>query len=252
MICFELFLFLIHISCETTINYLLLDLDSETEEFSEVPASPALSMSSLPSLSGSEISLGQLDNISLEEMLEVPVIVSTNTHCFSCRLAFDNNIMSGNCFQCNSSICMTIPCNIDDLCKLCYNQQQMDSERDDARRKTQKQADKMLEASRKRFGVAKVGDTVLLAIPDLDRGRCEFPNLTAIVLEVNDGGLYKLGCRSGILDSLYSRNQFSPTLESFLTLADVDMEKTLALRTAAGEIIGEVKVFSSVLVLESV
>ena len=56
----------------------------------------------------------------------------------------------------------------------------MDSERDDARKKTQMQADKMLEASRKRFGVAKVGDTVLLAIPDLDRGRCEFPHLTAI------------------------------------------------------------------------
>ena len=37
---------------------------------------------------------------------------------------------------------------------------------------------------RKRFGETKVGDTVLLAIPDLDRGRCEFPNLTAVVLEV--------------------------------------------------------------------
>ena len=130
---------------------------------------------------------------------------------------------------------MTIPCNIDGLCKLFYTQEQIDKERTDARRKTQKQADKMLEASRKRFGEAKVGDTVLLAIPDLDRGRCEFPNLTAIVLEVNDGGLYKLGCRSGILDSLYSRNQFSPTLESFLTLDDVNTERIIPLRTAAGE-----------------
>ena len=37
-------------------------------------------------------------------------------------------------------------------------------------------------------------------------------------------------------------------MESFLTLADVDMEKTLALRTAAGE---ESMGFLSVLVLES-
>jgi hypothetical protein len=75
--------------------------------------------------------------------------------------------------------------------------------------------------------VVKVGDTVVCAIPDLDRGRCEFPIFTSIVLEVNDGGLYQLGCRSGILDSFNSRNQFSPT--------DVDMRKTLALRMATGE-----------------
>ena len=113
---------------------------------------------------------------------------------------------------------ISIPCNINDLCKLCYNQEQMDSEREDAKRKTQKQADKMLELSRRRFGEAKVEDTVLLAIPDLDRGRFEFPNLTAIVVEVHDGGLYKLGCKTGILDSFYTRNQFSPTQESFLMM----------------------------------
>ena len=127
----------------------------------------------------------------------------------------------------------------------------MDSEREDARRKTRKQADKMLELSRytvailnpydpiidflrKRFGEAKVGDTVLLAIPDVDRGRCEFANITALVLEVLDGGLYKLGCRSGVLDSLYSRNQFAPTLETFIRPEDVPMDKTLSLQTAAG------------------
>ena len=111
----------------------------------------------------------------------------------------------------------------------------MDTKRENARKKTQNQADMMLEASRKRFGVARVRDNVLLAIPDLDRGRSELQNLTAIVLEVNDSGLYMLGCRSGILDSFYSRNHVSPTLESFFTLADVDMGKTLALRTATGE-----------------
>ena len=37
-------------------------------------------------------------------------------------------IVSGNCFQCNSAICMTIPCNIDDLCKLCYNQAKKQAE----------------------------------------------------------------------------------------------------------------------------
>ena len=87
---------------------------------------------------------------------------------------------------------------------------------------------------RKRFGEAKVGDTVLLAIPDLDRGRGEFPNLTAVVLEVQNGGLYTLGCKSGILDSLYLRNQVAPTVETLLATDAVPTDKFVSLRSAAG------------------
>jgi hypothetical protein len=112
----------------------------------------------------------------------------------------------------------------------------MDNERGDAKRKQQKQADKMLELSAKRFGEASVGTTVLLAIPDLDRGRCEFPHLKAIVMVVSHGGMYKLGCHAGVLDSHYSRNQFSPTLENFITLDKVPLDKMVSLRTAAKEL----------------
>ena len=35
------------------------------------------------------------------------------------------------------------------------------------------------------------GQTVLLAIPDVDKGRCEFPNLKCVVLEKNAGGMYR-------------------------------------------------------------
>ena len=86
-----------------------------------------------------------------------------------------------------------------------------------------------------------MGSTVLLAILGLDRGRCEFPNLKAVVLEVSAGGMYKLGCKTGVLDSLYSRNQFSPTLEKFLIVAVVPTENILShalilsLRAAAKE-----------------
>ena len=69
----------------------------------------------------------------------------------------------------------------------------------------------------------------MLAIPDLDRGRCEFPNLTAIVVEVHDGGLYKLGCKTGILDSFYTRNQFSPTQESLRRVWEGDKASSDAL-----------------------
>lgn len=47
-----------------------------------------------------------------------------------------------------------------------------------------KQAEKMKAASAKRFPPANVGDTVMVPIPDVDRGRAEFPNVKAVVIEV--------------------------------------------------------------------
>ena len=73
------------------------------------------------------------------------------------------------------------------------------------------------------------------------------------MLELHDGGLYKLGCKSGVLDSFYTRNQFSPTNESFMTLDDVNMDRVIPLRTADGEeSMGGGKASSSVLVPENV
>ena len=92
----------------------------------------------------------------------------------------------------------------------------------------------MVERSAKRFKEAEVHDTVLVPIPDVDRGRCEYPNLKAIVLEAHPGGhLWKLGCMSGVLDQWYSRNQFQPTLEKFMNMDDVPMDKEISLRAAA-------------------
>ena len=96
-----------------------------------------------------------------------------------------------------------------------------------------------MEKSRNRYGEAEVGTTVLLAIPDVDKGRCELPNLKCVVLEKTWGRnvqvnlrqlqnnksfvsivlieiLCRLGCATGKLESVYSRNQFSPTITSFL------------------------------------
>ena len=48
----------------------------------------------------------------------------------------------------------------------------------------EKQAERMLKNSLKRFPPAAVGDTVMVPIPDVDRGRAEFPNVKAVVIEV--------------------------------------------------------------------
>lgn len=47
-----------------------------------------------------------------------------------------------------------------------------------------KQAEKMKAASEKRFPPANIGDTVMVPIPDVDRGRAEFTNVKAVVIEV--------------------------------------------------------------------
>ena len=35
---------------------------------------------------------------------------------------------------------------------------------------------------------AEVGETVLVPIPDVDGGRCEYPNLKAVIMEAHPGG----------------------------------------------------------------
>ena len=119
----------------------------------------------------------------------------------------------------------------DILCQLCKKQGQIIAQRQGAKRKQQDQAEKMLERSAKRFKEAQVGDTVLVPIPDLDRGRCEYPNLKGIILEMHpNGSMWKIGCKSGVLDQWYSRNQFQPTLEKFMNVEDVDIEKEVSIR----------------------
>ena len=76
----------------------------------------------------------------------------------------------------------------------------MDTERAEARRKTTKLADKMLELSSRRFGEPEVGTTVLLTIPDVDKGRCEFPNHLCVVMENSACSMYKLQYFSKIID----------------------------------------------------
>ena len=46
----------------------------------------------------------------------------------------------------------------------------------------------------------------LLRVPNVGRGRCEFPNVRAVILDINEAGMYKLGTKEGQLKGVYSRN----------------------------------------------
>ena len=121
----------------------------------------------------------------------------------------------------------------EDLCYLCDRKQEITAERDGARRKQHDQAQQMQLVSTMRFKKAEVGDTVMVPIPLVDRGRAEFTNAKAVVLKIDESGTYKLGTRHGILKQLYTRNQFNPCEQQFLSIDDVPQEREISLREAA-------------------
>ena len=57
------------------------------------------------------------------------------------------------------------------------------------------QADKMIQNTQKKLKVVEVGDTVMIPVPDVDKGKIDQNQLPAIIMEVNDSGNYKLGTR---------------------------------------------------------
>ena len=82
---------------------------------------------------------------------------------------------------------------------------------------------------------AAVGTTVMVPVPYVDRGRCEFRNIKAVVLECMSNGLYKLGTKHGVLKQAYSRNQFTPVKQSFLELAEVLKDREVGVQEVARE-----------------
>lgn len=69
------------------------------------------------------------------------------------------------------------------LCLLCAKEEKAKNEQKAAKNGQLKQAEKMLANSGKRFPLQAIGATVMVPIPDVDRGRAEFGNVKAVVLE---------------------------------------------------------------------
>lgn len=161
--------------------------------------------------------------------------------CVSCQ-----RISSGahSCRSCGLPCHAIPPCSIPEeteeegfgsavLCKICHQKDQIINHRECAKKTQRKQAEKMFEQSAKRFKPAKIGDTVMVPVPDVDRGKSDFRNIEAVVLTVEENGVYKLGTKHGLLNSHYARNQFTPCLEKFLDIKDLETDKEISLREAA-------------------
>ena len=64
------------------------------------------------------------------------------------------------------------------------------------------QAFKMTRLAREKFQHGKVGDTVKVRVPDVDRGRCDSRNILGVIIEAGiTKDLYRVGTKDGIVNS---------------------------------------------------
>ncbi len=181
-----------------------------------------------------------VDIVSHPVQVTLPVATSSSNVCVSCG---DQTNDQCKCRDCGVPCHGFPPCCVMEendeyeedsvLCSLCSRKKEIVIHRQGAKRKQIQQAERMLACSAKRFKPAKAGDTVMVPIPEVDRGRAEFRNLKAVVLSAEENGLYRIGTRHGTLHQLYSRNQFIPCVESFMGLDEVVKDKEVSLREAA-------------------
>ena len=77
-----------------------------------------------------------------------------------------------------------------------------------------------------------VGDSVLVPVPSVDRGRGDPRNLLCYVMEVNEDR-YRLGTKYGILDTTFARSQFTVTTYQVLSEDSIKTDVILSVREAA-------------------
>ena len=119
------------------------------------------------------------------------------------------------------------------LCALCLRKEIISKKRKESVDSLHVQAKKMKMRSDKNFPDPKIGDTVRVPIPQVDRGKTDARNVLACVLEVTPDGFFKLGTRQGTLKQLYVRSQFQLCHEQFLKLEDVPAHEEMSLRSVA-------------------
>lgn len=117
------------------------------------------------------------------------------------------------------------------MCKICERKNKISEARTACKISLKRQAEEMLNKSNKKFPPVNIGQTVLVKIPEVDRGRTAPRNVMGVVMNVTDN-LYQLGTKSGIIQKMYARNEFQVANEQFLKVSDVP-SKQVSLRTAA-------------------
>lgn len=137
--------------------------------------------------------------------------------CCVCRFECTGYHMCIICDQFAHAICGVTQeeegCGATIICRKCELRNQIEEN-------TSQQAKKMLKRSNRKFSEVSTDDNVVVPIPEVDRAKCEFPNLVGIIMGKEDD-LYVIGCRAGWIKEKLARNGFEKCSSNFLTRADV-------------------------------
>lgn len=106
--------------------------------------------------------------------------------------------------------------------------------RERCRKRQATQAEHMLSNSGKKRVPIAAGSTVRVFVPQVDRAKSDHRNVIAVVIEEKQPQKYVLGTRFGILEGLYSTNQFDLSETHFILIDEVQRDKKITLREAAG------------------
>ncbi|KAI4459376.1 hypothetical protein MML48_6g00002560 [Holotrichia oblita] len=94
--------------------------------------------------------------------------------------------------------------------------------RTSAKQSLEKQAEKMLVLSSVKYpAAANIGNSVVVKIPDVDRAKSDARNAIAVIMSLEEEGMYRPGTEHGILDQPYARNQFTICKEIFISINEV-------------------------------
>jgi len=86
-----------------------------------------------------------------------------------------------------------------------------------------------------------LGQTFVVRVPDLDRGRLATRNVLPVVVDVRSSGPYLSNTKKGLLEQLYALNEFT-TPDNFIEVHDVP-SSSLSLRSASMTTSGIKQVF---------
>ena len=92
----------------------------------------------------------------------------------------------GECYDCNTGGVK---------CKLCQRKDNISVQREGAKKRQMREADRMIESTNKKLKVVEVGHTVMIPVPDVDKGKIDQNQLPAIIMAITESGLYQLGTR---------------------------------------------------------
>ena len=82
-----------------------------------------------------------------------------------------------------------------------------------------------------KLGEAKIGDTVKIEVPAVDRGHADLLHILAYILKIDKShATYQLATKHGILDGWQSRNMFDICKQKFISFESLKLDVAHSLR----------------------